>query len=47
MELQTVAEYVECDETRDLILSIGVDFAQGYGIATPAPLEDFAAFGKD
>ena len=40
MELQTVAEYVECDETRDLILSIGVDFAQGHAIGKPRPMDD-------
>jgi diguanylate cyclase (GGDEF)-like protein len=40
MELQTVAEYVENDETRDLILSIGVDFAQGHAIGKPRPMDE-------
>ena len=40
MELQTVAEYVECDDTRDLVLSIGVDFAQGHAIGKPRPIDD-------
>jgi EAL domain-containing protein (putative c-di-GMP-specific phosphodiesterase class I) len=25
---------------------MGVDFAQGYGIAMPAPLKEFLAFGQ-
>jgi diguanylate cyclase (GGDEF)-like protein len=40
MELETVAEYVESDETKDLIATIGVDYAQGYAVGKPVPLED-------
>ena len=39
MELKTVAEYVESEETRKLISELGVDFAQGYIIGKPIALE--------
>lgn len=46
MELRTVAEYVESDDTRDLIAKLGVDFAQGHAIGKPRPLgETLAALG--
>lgn len=38
MGLQTVAEYVENDAILQRITALGVNFAQGYGIAKPAPL---------
>jgi EAL domain-containing protein (putative c-di-GMP-specific phosphodiesterase class I) len=37
--IQTIAELVERRETLDKLRQIGVDYAQGYGIAKPAPLE--------
>jgi EAL domain-containing protein (putative c-di-GMP-specific phosphodiesterase class I) len=40
MELSTVAEYVECEDTRKLIKELGVDFAQGHAIGKPQPLAD-------
>jgi diguanylate cyclase (GGDEF)-like protein len=40
MELQTVAEYVESEETRKLITKLGVDFAQGHLVGKPAPLTE-------
>jgi diguanylate cyclase (GGDEF)-like protein len=40
MELETVAEYVETDETLKLIDDIGVDYAQGHIVGKPQPLED-------
>ncbi len=43
MELDTVAEYVETEETRALIAKLGVDFAQGHVIGKPAPLDDVLA----
>jgi len=43
MELDTVAEYVEHDETRELIRKLGVDFAQGHAIGRPEPLADALA----
>ena len=36
--LRTVAEFVETDETLDKLREIGVDYAQGFGIARPGPL---------
>ena len=38
--LKTVAEGVEDAETYELLLELGVDFAQGYHIARPGPLGD-------
>ena len=43
MELNTVAEYVESDGTRELIEDLGVDFAQGHAIGKPEPLDDVLA----
>jgi len=39
MELKTVAEYVETEETRKLLGKLGVDFVQGYIVGRPTPLE--------
>ena len=36
--LQTIAEFVEDNPTRERLLAIGVDFVQGYGIEKPKPL---------
>jgi len=43
MGKRTIAEFVENDRTLALLRDIGVDFAQGYGIAKPVPfqLQDF------
>ncbi|MDY7023606.1 MAG: EAL domain-containing protein, partial [Cyanobacteriota bacterium] len=38
MGLKTIAEFVEQDTTVEELRKIGVDFAQGYGIAKPQPL---------
>jgi diguanylate cyclase (GGDEF)-like protein len=38
MELQTIAESVESDRILDRLREMGVDYAQGYGIAKPRPL---------
>jgi len=43
MELKTVAEYVESNETRDLIRELGVNFAQGHAVGKPVPLDDVLA----
>jgi EAL domain-containing protein (putative c-di-GMP-specific phosphodiesterase class I) len=43
MGLQTVAEYVETDMTRQLITKLGVDFAQGHLVGKPVPLTDVLA----
>lgn len=36
--VRTIAELVEMRETLDKLKEIGIDYAQGYGIARPAPL---------
>jgi EAL domain-containing protein (putative c-di-GMP-specific phosphodiesterase class I) len=38
MGLQTIAEYVEDDQTLEQLIDIGVDYAQGYGVVQPTPL---------
>ena len=43
MNLTTVAEFVETDEIRVHVASLGVDYGQGFAIARPAPLMDTIA----
>ena len=40
MELETVAEYVESEETRKLVAKLGVDYAQGHAVGKPVPLDE-------
>ena len=40
MGLSLVAEYVNDDETTELLRSIGVDYVQGFGVGKPVPLRD-------
>lgn len=40
MGMKTIAEFVENDEIKNMLIEIGVDYAQGYGIEKPAPFED-------
>lgn len=40
MGLETIAEFVENDAIRAKLGTIGVDFAQGYGIARPRPFRE-------
>jgi diguanylate cyclase (GGDEF)-like protein len=40
MELQTVAEFVQNEETRDLLAEMGVDFAQGHLFGKPQTFEE-------
>ena len=42
MGKKTIAEFVENDDIGAKLREIGVDFAQGYGIAKPTPLKDIA-----
>ena len=37
---ETVAEFVESPEILDKVREIGIDYAQGYGIARPRPLDE-------
>jgi EAL domain-containing protein (putative c-di-GMP-specific phosphodiesterase class I) len=41
MGMKTVAEFVENDAIVDVLRTVGVDYAQGYGICPPQPLEIF------
>ena len=40
MGKKTIAEFVEDDTTLKLLLDLGVDYAQGYGIAKPMPISN-------
>ncbi|MDJ0805300.1 MAG: EAL domain-containing protein [Gammaproteobacteria bacterium] len=40
MGMKTIAEYVEDDHTLEMLRDIGVDYAQGFGIARPVSLEE-------
>ncbi len=43
MGIKTIAEFVENDGILDALAEIGVDYAQGYGVAKPMPLQGRAA----
>ncbi|MDH5648131.1 MAG: EAL domain-containing protein [Gammaproteobacteria bacterium] len=43
MGLKTIAEFVEDAATLNMLTEMGVDYAQGYLISRPAPLEEFLA----
>jgi diguanylate cyclase (GGDEF)-like protein/PAS domain S-box-containing protein len=40
MALKTIAEFVEDDAIKQKIEAIGIDFAQGYGIGKPQPIDN-------
>jgi EAL domain-containing protein (putative c-di-GMP-specific phosphodiesterase class I) len=40
--IRTIAEYVENGRSIEMLTAMGVDFAQGYAIAKPAPLAELA-----
>jgi len=39
----TIAEFVEDDQIRQLLVDIGVDYGQGYGLGRPMPLDQLLA----
>jgi len=39
MNIRTIAEFVEDEATLDAVREVGVDYAQGYVIAKPMPIE--------
>jgi len=41
LNMKTIAEFVQCDETIEVLNKIGIDYVQGYGIAMPAPLTQY------
>ncbi|MCG8315784.1 MAG: EAL domain-containing protein [Pseudomonadales bacterium] len=46
MNRKTIAEYVENEETMELLRQIGVDYAQGFGIETPQLLSSLKDIDK-
>jgi EAL domain-containing protein (putative c-di-GMP-specific phosphodiesterase class I) len=40
MGMKTIAEFVENDAIRQRLQDMGIDFAQGYGIGRPVPIND-------
>lgn len=46
MGMETVAEFVESDAIVKVLRELGVDYAQGYGICPPQPLELFERVEK-
>ena len=42
MGKKTIAEFVENQQIFDLLSELGVDYAQGYGIAKPVPLDELS-----
>jgi EAL domain-containing protein (putative c-di-GMP-specific phosphodiesterase class I) len=45
MGVKTVAEFVENEATLAMLQSIGVDFAQGYLLGQPQPIEELLCHG--
>jgi len=45
--LKTIAEFVENDEILEVVKKIGVDFAQGFSISRPKPLDEIALLLKE
>ena len=43
-KMRVVAEYVENEEIREAVLSLGIDYMQGYLIGKPQPLIDTPTF---
>ena len=39
-KMQVVAEFVESEEIRSAVASLGIDYMQGYLIGEPQPLRD-------
>jgi EAL domain-containing protein (putative c-di-GMP-specific phosphodiesterase class I) len=39
--METIAEFVQCDESQKVLREVGVDFVQGYGIDKPTALKHF------
>jgi len=44
--IKTIAEFVENEQILGKLAEIGVDFAQGYGIAKPAPLDEMIVVSR-
>ena len=46
MKLKTIAEFVESDAIKQKVDAIGIDFAQGYGIGKPQPIDKMLTLNK-
>ncbi len=46
MGKQTIAEFVENDAILKILKTLGVDYAQGYGIGKPVPLDELLLFNN-
>ena len=46
MKLKTIAEFVESDAIKQKVEAIGIDFAQGYGIGKPQPIDKMLTLNK-
>jgi diguanylate cyclase (GGDEF)-like protein/PAS domain S-box-containing protein len=46
MGMETIAEFVENDDIKNILRGIGVDYAQGYGIDRPAPFLELLSSWK-
>jgi len=40
MGMETIAEYVESEEIRDMLQEIGINYGQGFGLGEPVPIDD-------
>ena len=46
-EKNTIAEFVENADTLKLLADMGVDFAQGYHIGKPKPIDEIFSWNKE
>jgi diguanylate cyclase (GGDEF)-like protein/PAS domain S-box-containing protein len=46
MGIETIAEWVDNEETLGLLRQMGVDYVQGYGVGKPAPLDSIRPAGE-
>ena len=46
MGMQTIAEFVESDDIKEMLVKIGVNYAQGYGIGKPRPFAEILNLSK-
>jgi EAL domain-containing protein (putative c-di-GMP-specific phosphodiesterase class I) len=46
MGMKTVAEWAESEGVLKMLKDIGIDYAQGYLLAQPVPLDSLAASGQ-
>jgi EAL domain-containing protein (putative c-di-GMP-specific phosphodiesterase class I) len=40
MDMQTIAEFVESKGIKEMLIELGVDYAQGYAVHKPQPFEE-------